>query len=214
MPTAERACRVALSVRLPIALASSAALPRTRAVPSWLTVDLHIVAARSPGRRGRQPRQLDEIVAGPARRVGALFRASSSRSSTRRWRPTISSSTLSCVAAVGPVGVGEVDLELGAHAGERAAQLVGRVGDEPPLASAGLLDPLEHVVHRAGQAGDLVVAAGHRHPAMEVAPADAATSARIASTGRSVRPTSHQSNAASTTDGEREQRRTATSPGS
>ena len=35
---------------------------------------------------------------------------------------------------VGAIGVGEVDLELRAHAGERSSQLVGRVGDEALLA--------------------------------------------------------------------------------
>ena len=73
---------------------------------------------------------------------------------------------------VGLVRVGEVHLELGADAGERAAQLVGRIGDEPLLALSGIVDPLEHVVHGASEARDLVVAGRHRHPAVQVAAAD------------------------------------------
>ena len=41
--------------------------------------------------------------------------------------------------------------------GERAAQLVAGVGDEPALAVGGVLEPGEHRVHRPRQATDLVV---------------------------------------------------------
>ena len=77
-----------------------------------------------------------------------------------------------CRGRIGAVGVGEVDLELGSHAGQWTAQLVGCVGDEPSLAPAGLVDSLEHVVHRAGESHDLVVACGDRDAAMEVGAAD------------------------------------------
>ena len=65
-----------------------------------------------------------------------------------------------------------VDLELGPHAGEWGAQLVGGVGDEALLAPAGLLEAVEHLVHRAGQPGDLVVAGGLRDAPVEVVDAD------------------------------------------
>ena len=65
------------------------------------------------------------------------------------------------------------DLELGAHAGERRAQLVRGVGDEPLLLPARDVEPVEHLVHRRRQAGDLVPAGRLRHPAVELAQADA-----------------------------------------
>jgi hypothetical protein len=34
---------------------------------------------------------------------------------------------------------------------------VGGVGDQPPLAGLGLLEPAEHAVHRASEASDLIV---------------------------------------------------------
>ncbi len=74
---------------------------------------------------------------------------------------------------VGPVRVGGVHLDLGAEPGERAAQLVGRVGHEPLLAPGAVLDPVEHGVHRAGEAGHLVAGGGHGHPPVEPAGADA-----------------------------------------
>ena len=73
---------------------------------------------------------------------------------------------------VGGLRVRLVDLELGAHAGERAPQLVGGIGDEALLLDARVLDPLEHVVHRPGQPGDLVVTRWLGHPPVEVGAAD------------------------------------------
>ena len=66
---------------------------------------------------------------------------------------------------VGELGVLEVDLELGADPGERAAQLVAGVGDEPTLAIGGVLEPGEHRVHGAGEATDLVLGRRARAPA-------------------------------------------------
>ena len=48
------------------------------------------------------------------------------------------------------------DLELGPHAGQRAAQLVGGVGDERPLPLPGRGQPVEHAVEGDGQRLDLV----------------------------------------------------------
>ena len=73
---------------------------------------------------------------------------------------------------IGSIRVGEVHLELGPHARERAAQLVRGVGHEALLALSGIVHPLEHVVHGASEAGDLVVAGRHRHASVEIAAAD------------------------------------------
>ena len=79
-----------------------------------------------------------------------------------------------------------------------AAQLVRGVGHEPLLAARGVLDPVEHGVHRAGQAGDLVVARRLGHPPVEVGAADLRHLARGSPRpGRSVRPTSHHTSTAS-----------------
>ena len=81
-------------------------------------------------------------------------------------------------------------LELGPQPGQRALQLVRRVGGEGALPAAGGFEPVQHRVHRAGQLGDLVPAGRLGHPAGQVRrPRSSATSARIASTGRSARPT-------------------------
>jgi hypothetical protein len=62
----------------------------------------------------------------------------------------------------GPVdaGGGEPDFELGADRGERAAQFVGCVGHERALAAGRHREPVQHLVHRAGEPVDLV--AGRR----------------------------------------------------
>jgi hypothetical protein len=49
---------------------------------------------------------------------------------------------------------------------------VGGVGDEALLAAGALVDALEHVVHRAREAGDLVVGVGDRHATVQVRAAD------------------------------------------
>lgn len=59
--------------------------------------------------------------------------------------------------AVAAMSVVAVHLQLRPERGQRAAQLMGGVGDEPPLALGGRLEPLEHLVHCPGQAPDLVV---------------------------------------------------------
>jgi hypothetical protein len=60
-------------------------------------------------------------------------------------------------------------LQVRLDAGQRGAELVGSVGDKLPLAlerllalRAGLVERLEHAVHRPGQLADLVVGLGHR----------------------------------------------------
>ena len=58
-------------------------------------------------------------------------------------------------------------LQLGAHRGEWRTQLVRCVGQELALVIARCLQTPEHRVHRARQAGDLVVAARFTHPALQ-----------------------------------------------
>ena len=140
-------------------------------------------------------------VAAARGRSPASLRASTSRSSTSRCRPIdlLEHAALRRRPGRRRSGWREVDLELGPHPGERAAQLVGGVGDEAllPCGSA-RSSAVEHRVHRRGQPGDLVVAAGTGTRRSRSRPPIAATSARIGSTGRSVRPTSTQISAAST----------------
>ena len=62
-------------------------------------------------------------------------------------------------------GMRHRDLELRALRGQRAAQVVGDVGDEPALPLAGLLEPREHPVHRRREPADLVAAVLARPPA-------------------------------------------------
>ena len=90
-----------------------------------------------------------------------------------RCRWSISSSTLRDVASwIGGRRVLQVDLDLGPHAGERRAQLVGGVGHEALLAPVGVVESVEHRVHRRGEAGDLVVARRLGHAAVERRSAD------------------------------------------
>ena len=69
----------------------------------------------------------------------------------------------------GAVGVVEYDVDGCAHDGERGAQLVGGVGDEPPLAVEGALEPVEHVVEGLGQLVELVAWSAQRDPCRQVA---------------------------------------------
>ena len=62
------------------------------------------------------------------------------------------------------VGVDE-DLDVGAEAGERRAELVGGVGDELALGVHRSLERREHLVEAGGEGGELVVAVGVDPPA-------------------------------------------------
>ena len=99
------------------------------------------------------------------------------------------------VLLIARAGVRHGHLELGALRGERAPQVVGDVGHEPPLLLLGLLDPAEHPVHRARRDGR------PRRPGPRCLPRRptrrersssvmVSTSARIRSRRRSARPTS------------------------
>ena len=54
-------------------------------------------------------------------------------------------------------------LQTRADGGERAAQLVAGVGDEPPLHLLRALQPRDHAVHGLGEPTHLVARHGHRH---------------------------------------------------
>ena len=65
-----------------------------------------------------------------------------------------------------------VDLQPGPHSGQRAAQFMGGIGDEPLLELSRGIEPIEHSVHRGGQAGDLVVPGRGWHAPVELRPID------------------------------------------
>ena len=67
------------------------------------------------------------------------------------------------------VGVGERDLQQRPFERERRAQLMGSVGDEPPLGLKRRLETGEQVVERVGEPLELVVGSGQRESPAEVA---------------------------------------------
>ncbi len=119
---------------------ASAATRSSRSTGSALAGARH--RRTGPGAAGRRR------VAGACRPPPARCAASPARSAVSGWSRSTSSSAR--------------------IAGERAAQLVGRVGDEPLLALGRGLDAVEHRVHRAGQACDLVVGRRLRDAALQV----------------------------------------------
>ena len=113
------------------------------------------VAERQAARRSRGRR-------GSRRVIAPSERASVSSDWTRR---SVRSSRVvdrlghRAQLGVGGLRVGERHLELGAHDGQRRAQLVRRVGHEAPLAGEGARQPLEHRVEGVGQLLELVARA-------------------------------------------------------
>ena len=100
---------------------------------------------------------------------------------------------------VGSLGMGQVDLELGPHPRQRAAQLVGRVGDQ-----AALLVARTARADRASRSSSGPAARSRRRSRAR-GPDDRGRpgrwrrpGVRIASTGRIARPTNHQMIAPST----------------
>ncbi len=63
-------------------------------------------------------------------------------------------------------------LQLSPDAGDRAAQLVRGVGDQPALAFLGRAEPAEHVVQGQGQVAYLVAGLGHREGLWPAGPGD------------------------------------------
>ena len=76
--------------------------------------------------------------------------------------------------------------------GDRAAQLVRRVGDELALLAVRRVEPGEHVVHRRGQLVHLVVCGGTGTRSLRLVALIACVRAVIARTGRRARPATSQ----------------------
>ncbi len=70
------------------------------------------------------------------------------------------------LAGIG-VGVVERDVDLGADRGQRGAQLVAGVGDEPALRGKPGLQAIEHRVEGVGELADLVPGTVERQPLVE-----------------------------------------------
>ena len=182
------------------------------ALSSRLRTDPHELIGVAVELRARHLRGVDPVRGAAAasrrasvrtissRSTGSRWAASSAdasaaarvrRSSTSRCRRTVSSRTSRSVACQSALlGVREVDLELGADAGQRAAQLVAGVGDEPALAVGGVLEPGEHRVHRLREPADLVVgrrarARGGAGPRRRSPPPRAGSPRPVAARGRS-----------------------------
>ena len=69
--------------------------------------------------------------------------------------------------------IGSYHVQHRHQGGDRGPQFVTGVGDEPALGLLAGLEPVEHLVHRHGQAGDLVPRLRHRDPFGQVPRADA-----------------------------------------
>ena len=196
------ACRTALATRLSTARRSSSASAMIVTAGPGVHGDRHPLPPRTPPR----PRPADARPStGCGRaggRVSASDRASSSRSSTSRTAGEVGQQVGRQAAGLAePFG----HLELGAHAGQRAAQLVRGVGHERPLPFPGRGQPVQHPVQ-----GDRPGPGSRRRPA---APAAAprrrrrrsarralicSAPTRSCSTGRSVQPITRHAIAAST----------------
>ena len=105
--------------------------------------------------------------------LGTCRRASSSRSPTSASTRVWSASTSSAVAGQSArSGRASGPLQLDAHRGQRAAELVGCVGGELALALGGRSEPVEQLVHRRAEADHLVRARRHPHSAPTISRAD------------------------------------------
>ena len=131
-----------MSTARPVAALRSSAAARTTSSSATGATSVAATPASLPG-------EVEQVLDGPLRRDHLVEHAPLGRTA---------------IAA----GVGQVDLQLGPHPGERVAQLVGCIGDEAALPFRRTFDPLEHRVHRACQAGDLVVSRRLVHPAVQV----------------------------------------------
>ena len=70
--------------------------------------------------------------------------------------------------AGGAVRLGQDDVDGGAHHGQRGAQLVRGVRDEPALRGERQVESLQHVVEGVGQLLELVLGPGQREPLAQV----------------------------------------------
>ncbi len=94
---------------------------------------------------------------------------------------------------VGPgVGVGQSDVDLGAHDRERCPQLVRGVGHEAALTVEGGVEATEHGVERVGQFLEVIGRAGEADALGEVLLGQALGRGRDVVQGRSTRPATTQ----------------------
>ncbi len=107
----------------------------------------------------RSPRSAGSLPVG-SRSLSASVSRPSMRRSCRELEASSSSRTGRSDAGIAPVR--HRDLQQRAVDGQRGAQLVGGVGDEPALAVEGVVEAFQHRVERVGQVLDLVVRPGHR----------------------------------------------------
>jgi hypothetical protein len=106
------------------------------------------VDAVGPRRAGFASREIEEARDEPLGAFGRLPDRDAHRPEVRDAR----------------IGVRERDVDLGAHDGERRAQLMRGVGDEPALRVERRVEPVEHAVQRAGRVAELVGGAPQPDP--------------------------------------------------
>ena len=185
--------------------------PTTRPAPT----PLRSTRTRSSARSRRATRSTTSSRSTGSRRGSpaspSSARATSSRSSARRWRPIVSSSTLACVASRSArsgwarstsssvrMRVSGLRSSCDASATKRCCR----------WAASSTRSSMSFIVRARRAISSSPGGTGTRR--CRSRPPIAATSARIASTGRSVRPTSHQSTTARASDARAGSRRGAT----
>ena len=189
MRTVPVAWRAALATRWSTARRTADSSPTTGGTPADPTTTSTGTRAAATPRRAPRRRA---TTSPPARRDRARARRRGRAAAGRRRGPAAGRARApAAVAARMPVRVDRPsgDLELGAHHGDRRAQLVRGVGHELAARRRRRLEPAEHPVHRACQLGDLVRRCGLPAPARAAsATLIAATRDVTACTGRSARP--------------------------
>ena len=168
----ESACDTALSRRLRTSCSSSIGSPVTWAGST----------ARQSTRTGLSVARWSTTVSTTSSRSTATRVRLRVPSSARASSSSCSASSLHADGLVEQVAADVVPLdgavtrsrglELGAEAGDGAAQLVCGVGNEPALAFAAVLQAGEHGVDRARETADLVELGGFEDTAVQVASGD------------------------------------------
>ena len=88
-------------------------------------------------------------------------------STLRRTMPPTSRQSVTVAALV----IGD-NLDIGPDHGERSAEIVAGVGEEPALAGECPVQPLEHPVKGGGESGDLVIGAFESDAAAQIGSLD------------------------------------------
>ena len=167
----------AFSTRFHTSCSSSRRSPLTTAGVALSPTDSPRAAARPAARVGRRPRQLGQVHAlVPLHHAGLAARerqqAVDQRLAPQHLLAHDVRGAPELVAA--RVRVGQRHLELGAHHGQRRAQLVRGVRHESPLARERRLEAVEHVVEGLGELAQLVVRAACGDAPVERVPAHGA----------------------------------------